>query len=191
MRTIAVLFARKDSIYKTMPNVDVYDAERDARTFQGGMPGIYHPPCRAWGSLSHFAKPRPGERRLAPWSIGMIRRHGGVLEHPINSRLRVYSGLPAYGTRDRWGGFLLAIDQDWFGHRAQKATFLYIVGVEPKDVPPIPIRLEEPEYVVSPSSNIRLGHPNYRPQLCKPEREATPLALAKWLVELARSCAHA
>lgn len=81
---------------------------------------------------------------------------------------------------------MLVIDQDWFGHRAEKATMLYIVGCEPKDVPPIPMRLEDPSHVVSPSHNIRVGHPNYRPRLSKPEREATPLPLAKWLVELAR-----
>jgi hypothetical protein len=35
---VAVLFARKDSIYKTMPECDVWDIERDAREWPGGMP---------------------------------------------------------------------------------------------------------------------------------------------------------
>lgn len=190
MQQVAILFARSDSVYKTVPDCDVYDMERDARTFAGGMPIVAHPPCRAWGGLSHFAKPRPGERRLAPWAVGMIRRHGGVLEHPNASRLWKYSGLPAPGQRDRFGGFTLAIDQDWFGHRAEKRTKLYVVGCDPRDVPPIPIKLEEPFYVVSPSCNIRVGHPNYRPQLRKAEREHTPIDLARWLVELARRCSH-
>jgi len=33
--TVAVLFARADSIYKTLPGVEVYDMERDARTYAG------------------------------------------------------------------------------------------------------------------------------------------------------------
>lgn len=52
--TVAVLFARTDSVYRSLPDVEVYDIERDARTFAGGMPVVAHPPCRAalW--------PRPG-----------------------------------------------------------------------------------------------------------------------------------
>ena len=42
---IAILFARKDSVYKAMPGLDVYDFERDALTWPGGAPLIAHPPC--------------------------------------------------------------------------------------------------------------------------------------------------
>lgn len=34
--TVAILFARADSVYKTLPGCDVYDIERDALTFPGG-----------------------------------------------------------------------------------------------------------------------------------------------------------
>jgi len=61
---VAVLFARKDSIYKQMPDVDVYDIDRDARTWPGGCAVVAHPPCRGWGGLSHMAKPRHGEKDL-------------------------------------------------------------------------------------------------------------------------------
>lgn len=40
---IAVLFARKDSVYKTMPECDVYDIDRDARTYDGPWPVVAHP----------------------------------------------------------------------------------------------------------------------------------------------------
>ena len=66
MEPVAVLFARADSIYKSMPGCDVYDIERDARTWPGGAPVVAHPPCRSWGKFAHMAKPRPGERELAP-----------------------------------------------------------------------------------------------------------------------------
>ena len=49
-RTVAVLFARADSYYKTLPGCEVYDMERDARTYDGPWPVVAHPPCRAWGS---------------------------------------------------------------------------------------------------------------------------------------------
>ncbi|WP_202122885.1 hypothetical protein, partial [Escherichia coli] len=76
---IAVLFARVDSNYKAMPECDVFDIERDARTFAGGMPVVAHPPCRAWGRLRKFAKPRPDEKALALFAVAQVRAFGGVL----------------------------------------------------------------------------------------------------------------
>ncbi len=57
--TVAVLFARADSHYKALQGVEVYDMERDARTYDGPWPVVAHPPCRAWGRLRQFANPRP------------------------------------------------------------------------------------------------------------------------------------
>ncbi|WOB24765.1 MULTISPECIES: hypothetical protein [Xanthomonas] len=190
MIPVAILFARADSIYKTLPGCDVYDIERDARTFQGGMPVVAHPPCRAWGSLKHFAKPAPGEKELAIWAVDQVRACGGVLEHPAGSQLWPTMALPSPRgmERDRWGGWTLAIWQSWWGHRADKATKLYVVGCEPADIPDFPLRLGLSTHVVSTSSSIRVGHPMYRPQLRKAEREHTPPPLAEWLVELARRC---
>src|SRR5690348_15539512 len=101
--TVAILFARRDSVYKTLPDCDVYDIDRDARTFPGGMPVVAHPPCRSWGILSHMAKPAPGERELALWAVDRVRECGGVLEHPRGSRLWVEKPLPAPGQVDAWG----------------------------------------------------------------------------------------
>lgn len=108
---ISVLFARADSNYKALPSVDVWDAERDARTWPGGNPVVAHPPCRAWGRLRHFAKPRPDEKALAIFAVDQVRKWGGVLEHPASSTLWTEAGLPAPGRRARllpWrrrGGF--------------------------------------------------------------------------------------
>ncbi|WP_051144419.1 hypothetical protein [Nevskia ramosa] len=185
---MAVLFARRDSFYKALPGCDVYDEDRNALTWSGGSPLIAHPPCRAWGGLSHFAKPVPGEKELALWAVDQIRLWGGALEHPVASRLWPAKELPAPGQVDRFGGWTLAVDQDWWGHRAQKRTKLYIVGVDPRDVPLMPFKIVEPSHVVSPSSRIRVGHPSYRPQLRKSEREHTPPDFARWLVDLVRRC---
>lgn len=181
--TVAVLFARADSCYKALPGCDVWDAERDARRWPGGCPVVAHPPCRAWGRLRHFAKPRPDEKALALWAVEQVRKFGGVLEHPASSTLWPAAELPTPGSRDQWGGWTLPIRQHWWGHRAEKATLLYIVGCEPANVPPLPYRMDEPTHVVQ--SRKRTG---YRPHITKAEREHTPPELAKWLAELAARC---
>lgn len=48
---VAVLFARSDSVYKSIPGCDVWDINRDARNWKGGAPIVAHPPCRAWGGI--------------------------------------------------------------------------------------------------------------------------------------------
>lgn len=106
---VAVLFARADSVYKTMPGLDVWHAARDALTWPGGAPVIAHPPCRSWGNLAHFAKPRHGERELALWAVDQVRIHGGVLEHPATSRLWREKPLPRPGEIDEWGGWTLPV----------------------------------------------------------------------------------
>ena len=79
--TISALFVRKDSVYKTL-GVDCWDIERDATLWPGGNPIIAHPPCRAWGQLSHLANPRPGEKELAIQSVKWIREWGGGIGTP-------------------------------------------------------------------------------------------------------------
>lgn len=180
-KEIAVLFARCDSVYKTLTYCDVYDIERDARNYDGELPIVAHPPCRAWGRLRQFAKPRPDEKELALFAVDEVRRCGGVLEHPKASTLWEAANLPAPGQKDEYGGFTLGLNQHWFGHRAEKATLLYICGCTPSAVPAIPIRMEEPTHVVQ--SRKRQG---YRPHITKAEREHTPIDFAIWLCQLAK-----
>jgi hypothetical protein len=193
--TVAVLFARADSVYKTIPDCDVYDIGRDARTYRGEQPVIAHPPCRAWGTLSHLAKPRPDEKALAIFAVDQVRQHGGVLEHPKRSKLWPAAGLPGPGCgMDEFGGWTLPIFQNSFGHRAEKATFLYIVGCAPADIPDFPLVLGEATHVVaqarrdSAGNRRRKGDKGWRPEVTKAEREHTPPALAAWLYHLARRC---
>lgn len=182
---ISVLFCRADSIYKTL-GLDCWDKERDALNWPGGNAIIAHPPCRAWGQLAHFAKPLPGERELALWSVAQIRKNGGVLEHPRASKLWPEMGLPLGGNRDEYGGFSLSVDQHWWGHRARKRTLLYIVGCEPSDIPPYPLRFELVSHVIT--QKYRKDHPRFKSRVTQKEREATPVDFALWLVELAKKC---
>ncbi len=194
MNTVAILFARSDSVYKTLPGCDVWDVQRDARKWPGGRPVVAHPPCRTWGTLSHLFAHPPGERELAPWAIEKVRRFGGVLEHPSKSRLWPELGLPPIGERDVFGGWTLAIHQSDFGHRAQKKTRLYIVGCEPLDIPPLPMVLGKQTHVISQNrtlpggQRLRKGMPGWRPDVSESEQEHTPIELAMWLVEVARKC---
>lgn len=184
VRPVAVLFARADSVYKSMEGCDVYDIERDARTYDGPHPVVAHPPCRAWGRLRTFAKPRPDERNLARLAVAMVREWGGVLEHPAGSTLWDAQGLPKPAEcKDQFGGWTYAAPQKWWGHKAEKATWLYVVGCAPSDLPDVPLTLGDATHVVQSRKRS-----DYRPHITKAEREYTPQELAMWLVTLARKC---
>lgn len=140
---IPVLFARIDSAYKQHDCFDVYDINRDARKFQGTEAVIAHPPCRAWGMLAHMAKPRPDEKELALFSIELVRKNGGIVEHPYGSRLWKHFGIKDFSEGfDAFGGYTITIDQWDFGHVARKKTKLYICGIEPTFLPKLPQKRE-------------------------------------------------
>jgi hypothetical protein len=181
-----VLFCRSDSIYKKM-GCDVYDLDRNALSYTGLNAVIAHPPCRAWGDLYKLAKPMPGEKELAPWAIDVVRRNGGVLEHPKKSKLWMHAGCRPPGVVDEFGGFLLPIDQYWFGHRAEKKTILYIVGINPTELPAFPYVMGRASHVVTNpparknAPRKKKGDAGWRPEISKAEREHTPPDLAVWL----------
>ena len=183
MRPVAALFCRRDSNYKTIPGVDVYDSERDARTYDGPHPVIAHPPCRGWGELRHMAKPRPDERNLARLSVALVREFGGVLEHPAKSDLWRAQKLPRGADVDQYGGRSLVVDQFWWGHKARKRTILYIVGCSPADMPALPMVLGNAEFICCRKSKNK-----DQKDLPLKLREHTPPDFALWLVELARRC---
>ncbi|WP_217698862.1 hypothetical protein [Sediminibacterium ginsengisoli] len=167
--------------------LDVYDIERDARTFPNTSAVIAHPPCRAWGRLRHFAKPRPDEKDLAFHAIAVIRKCGGVLEHPEYSTLWAAAGLPRPGAGyDQYGGWSLSVDQSWWGHKARKRTWLYIVGVQAADVPPIPLSFDAVQYCIGGNHGSKFN--KRLKDLPKADRERTPEPFAKWLYQLALIC---
>lgn len=192
---VAVLFARQDSNYKNLPVCDVWDKDRDATTWAGGAPVVAHPPCRGWGRLRGLANPAPGEKELAFFAVDSVRQFGGVLEHPAGSTLWPAAGLPLPGEVDEYGGWTLPISQYWWGHRAEKRTWLYIVGCAFRDLPEMPLALGVAPRVCGmqgrrrDGSRLKKGDYGWRPEITKAEREHTPPALAEWLVEVARRAA--
>lgn len=178
---VAVLFARSDSIYKNIDGCDVFDMDRDALNFLGGLPVVAHPPCRAWGRLRQFAKPRKGEKDLALFAVDCVRNNGGVLEHPAGSSLFADGLLPRPGQSDKYG-FTIQVHQHWFGHKAEKKTWLYISGIEPSQVPASPLVFSEPEYVCAQNSRSQ----KTKKEISKADRERTPPLFADYLLTIAR-----
>lgn len=184
-RTVAVLFARGDSNYKQVPGLDVWDKDRDARTWQGGSSIIAHPPCAQWSVLKAFAHKDEWMKSHAPWAVLQVRRWGGVLEHPHGSDLWKHCKLPhPGGLPDSFGGYTLLVDQSNWGHPARKRTWLYIVGCPLDQLPRKPAR-KEPTHVVG---SRKRGSAQALPTLAKSLRDYTPPEFAAWLVEIARKC---
>ncbi|WP_124561457.1 hypothetical protein [Pedobacter sp. KBW01] len=122
---IAVLCALEKSVYKTIPDLDVYDKNRDAYTFDLSIPIIAHPPCQQWSRLREFSKENKKEKELAFFCLEKIHQNGGVLEHPAGSSFFKEAGIKP----------TLSIDQAWFGYPARKRTYLYFYGCKPLAFP--------------------------------------------------------
>jgi len=181
----AALFVRSDSPYFDL-GADCWTIDRDARLYRGDAPVVAHPPCRAWGRLRAFAKPRPDEKDLALFAVDTVRRCGGVLEHPEASSLWPAAGLPRPGDdADKFGGWTFPVSQKWWGHRAEKRTWLYIVGVSPRDIPAYPLVLGDAPMTISTSRRVDTAGGRYRRGVPLRERELTPPEFAKWLIDLA------
>lgn len=203
MREVAVLFARADSVYKSMPGCDVYDEARDARTWPGGAPVVAHPPCARWGRY-WGGHPRQWPRLklgddggLFELALQRVREWGGVIEHPEASHAwRVY-GLNAPPRAGGWisadfhGGWTCCVEQGHYGHPARKATWLYAVPGD-GDLPELPwgradgdfVRLDEGFHTAEERARaVKTGSCQ---RLSKAQREATPAAFAALLADLAR-----
>ena len=172
MRRVAALYVERGTVYRQIPFVEFWDADRDARRFPLDCPVVAHPPCQQWSRLRTFAKVDAAQRDLAYTAVGQVRRCGGVLEHPSGSALWRAAGLPLPGCRDRFGAFTFPLPQRWFGHECEKRTWLYVLGVEPQELPAIPFVLGRAVRTVQDQSSR--------------DRVVTPKDLADWLVELAR-----
>lgn len=169
-RRVAALFVDPSGPYPGLPGVECWDATRDARKYPGPHPVVAHPPCGPWGRCASLTLYQ--DKALAPRAVQLVRRWGGVLEHPAFSKLWNHCSLPLPGwLPDELGGFTLALYQSRFGHPAPKATWLYIVGTA--DVPPMPRPLPALRRV---------------DRLCARDRRLTPAPFSSWLVAVARSC---
>lgn len=182
---MAVICVSRHSIYKELDGVECYDIDRDARSFQGGMPVVAHPPCRLWSAYcSHQAKSDDpeAERELGRFCVRMVRENGGVLEQPAHSRLWQEMGLPSpmkcrYAAPELLSNsFSEEISQFWFGDSREKSTWLWFNRIQRHHLPAYPFRLK-------PQGGDRRI---WQLMSSKNQRERTPKAFAEWLVECAR-----
>lgn len=180
-RPISVLFVRRNSTYFEYDDIEVYTARRNALTFDFQSSIIAHPPCRLWSKMSHFSNADPLEKTLGIYAINAARIVGGIVEHPAGSRLFKYMDCGTPSRPDAYGGYIISINQSWFGHPCQKRTYLYICGLPYSDIPPITPNFSPHTHTVgSATSKTKLIQASQR------IREYTPPALCEWLISTAR-----
>lgn len=131
MKTVAALYLDPRGPYWNMPGVDCWGVDRDADTYPGPHPVVAHPPCGPWGKMAHWYKGGEGSRESALYAVRHVQTFGGILEHPVGSRLWKEAGLPLPGQeRDTHGGYTVQVNQVHWGHTCVKPTLLYCVGAE-------------------------------------------------------------
>jgi len=186
---IAALYVEKNGVYYGLPNVDPWDEERDARSYDGPHRIIAHPPCAAWCRLAglrqhKYGYPKGEDEGCFLAALISLRLYGGVLEHPAYSDAWKKYNL-AKPIRGAWrmahtNEWTTEVSQAAYGHRARKRTWLYYVGPKPKD-----LDWSEPEHtaVVSGSHN-HCGKPLGSKRVWSREAKATPVAFRDALIEL-------
>ena len=203
VKKVAALFVASDGPYSTMPGVDAWDIERDARLYPGPHPVVAHPPCERWGRY-WFGGPSVKERKrlgddMACFAHALlsVRAFGGVLEHPAATHAwKVYELVapPLYGGWVSAGdgvGMVCHVEQGHYGHPARKATWLYAVAPTlpelkwgPSDAKK---RLDEGFHSKEERKMARAQGKKPIQLLTESERVHSPVAFAKILVDIARS----
>ncbi len=134
---IAALFVETGGCYFGLPGVDPWDIQRDARRYEGPHPVVAHPPCERWGRFWHGSTRKPHQFKLGDddgcfeAALTAVRRWGGVLEHPADSRAWAHFGLKPPPRAGGWvyaddrGGVTCCVYQGHYGHFAGKPTWLY------------------------------------------------------------------
>jgi len=192
MQHVAALFIQDDGCYSGWPWIDCWGEYRDARKYDGTIPVVAHPPCQLWGALASVNYARWGGDHNKPGNDGgcfasaleSVNRCGGVLEHPAKTRAWAAYGLekPRGDGWQRSGvGWVCEVWQSAYGHRANKATWLYYVGhKKPNDL--IWERITGSHQV---GFHDQRGKSKNKPTLGKREANATPLRFRDELLKLA------
>ena len=139
---IAALYVTKNGAYYGLENIDPWPIDRDARNYNGPHSVIAHPPCTRWGRFWHGSPAKPHQFRLGDdggcfaSALTSVRKFGGVLEHPADSRAWAAFGLAKPPRSGGWvraddlGGYTCCVEQGHYGHISRKATWLYTVGCQ-------------------------------------------------------------
>lgn len=190
---VAALFVQQDGCYANLRGVDAWPEFRDARRYSGPLPVVAHPPCQLWGAMAAVNYTRWGGEHNRPGNDGgcfaaalrAVVQWGGVLEHPKNSRAFSAHGLPtpkglgwARAGLHEW---VCEVWQSAYGHRANKATWIYYSGTNP----PFELRWERPVGTHQIGFHDQRGKARNKPTLNKREANATPIEFRDELLRLA------
>lgn len=155
---VAALYVETGGCYFNLPGVKVVGhgedhadgqttVHLDGRNYTGPWSVVAHPSCKRWGRFWHGSTRKPHQFKMGDdggcfaHALGMVRKLGGVLEHPCDSKAWAYFNLnpPPRGggwvSADMFGGWTCCVDQGHYGHFANKLTWLYVNGVDPDELP--------------------------------------------------------
>jgi hypothetical protein len=140
MYKVAALYVVTNGIYSGRCDVDCWDKVRDARGYKGPWPVVAHPPCERWGRYWSGGPSARVRRTLGDdegcfaAALASVRKWSGVLEHPEASHAFGHHGLAKPPKSGGWipagdgNGWVCCVEQGHYGHRARKATWLYLVS---------------------------------------------------------------
>ena len=189
---IAALFVQEGGCYSG-GQFDAWTESRDARLYKGDNPVIAHPPCQLWGKMARVNYARWGGEHNLPGNDGgcfksaleSVNRCGGVLEHPAQTYAWRVHGLEN-PEKNKWKksglGWVCEVWQSAYGHKANKATWLYYVGKKE----PFDLIWDRPTGTHQVGYPDRRGKARNKPTLSKKEANATPIEFRDELIKLAR-----
>lgn len=191
LATVVALYVDPEGPYPSLPNVDCWDKDRDARKYDGSHPVVAHPPCQLWVNFAALNYKRYGGEHNRPGNDGgcfksalaNVRRCGGVLEHPAST-----NAWKEYSLKQPEGiGWIRVHETEWvcevwqsaYGHAARKRTWLLYAS--PARFPPY-----EADWTRHAGCAQIGWFDRIKPTLGKKQASRTPNAFAEFLVCLAR-----
>lgn len=137
---IAALYVEPGGCYYGLPDVEPWGPAEDARLYDGPWPVVAHPPCQRWGRFWHGSTRKPHQFTMGDddgcfaAALASVRKFGGVLEHPCDSKAWPHFGLQKPPRGAGWQsagdgvGMTCYVEQGHYGHISRKPTWLYAVG---------------------------------------------------------------
>lgn len=193
--TVAALYVMANGVYSGFPDIECWGEDRDARKYDGPFPVIAHPPCASWGRMAERAFGKVFNRNIGDdkgcfeAALASVRKWGGVLEHPEDSRAFYRFGLEIPPRSGGWvssvdahsnvTGWVCRVEQGHYGHRTRKATWLYACWC---DLPSLRWGRSCP---VGYEPRARRGEAYTK--LSRRQRAATPPEFAELLLSIART----
>jgi len=154
---------------------------------------VAHPPCQLWGNLASVNYARWGGDHNKPKNDGgcfesalySVNSCGGVLEHPAHSKAFKEYDLPipkSMGWQAAlFGGWVCEVWQSAYGHKANKATWLYYQG----RYPPHSLKWDRIAGTHQIGGCDQRGKESNKPTIRGDEASATPIAFRNALIKLA------